>query len=94
MNFFPMFVVLILGTFGSIYLARKYSSRLAQVILTILGATSLWLLLNFIYARVTSNLVPDVLRFPVFPVIAFIVMAIVIHKIPKVEPQQKRKPKE
>jgi len=92
--FFPLFAVLVLGTFGSIYLARKYTGRIAQVILTILGATSLWLLLNFIYARITSSLVPDILRFPIFPVIAFIVMAIVIHKIPKIVPKEKRKAKE
>jgi len=89
-----MNTLFVVGTLGSIHLARKYTGRMAKVLLTITGAISLWTVLMSSYAQTIASPVPELLSFAVFPVVAFIVMTIIIQKVPKIDSKEKRKVKE
>ena len=87
-------VLFIFGVIGAVRLARQYTGRIAQVLLTIAGGLSLWLVLMSLYNLLLESPVPKILWIGVFPVVSLIVMALMIHKVPKIDSKEKRKVKE
>lgn len=89
---FLMFaLIFVTGLFGSVWLARKYTGRIAQVILTVTGALCLWIIAVVIYGSFISSPVPKILGFLIFPLVSLIIMAVVIQRVPKLDQKQKRK---
>ena len=84
-------VIFAVGVIGSIYLSRKYTMRVTQVMLTITGGLSLWIISVLLYTETIANPVPKILGLVILPVISLIFMALIIRKVPKVDSKQKRK---
>ncbi len=87
-------VFFILGVIGAVKLARQYTGRMARVLLTISGGVSLWLVLMNLYYMLLERPVPRFPSFAIFPIVSLIAMAIMIHKVPKIDSKEKRKVKE
>ena len=74
------------GVAGVGLLARRYTSLVAQVFLTIAGGICLWFALVGIYANFFMNIdnpIPFALTCGVLPVVSIIIIGIVVFKIPK-----------
>ena len=84
-------VIFAVGVIGSIYLSRKYTMRVTQVMLTITGGLSLWIISVLLYTETIANPVSKILGLVILPVISLIFMALIIRKVPKVDSKQKRK---
>ena len=90
-TFFMFILIFVTGLFGSGWLARKYTHRIAQVVLTFTGALCLWLIVVVFYGSFISSPVPKILGFVIFPLLSLIAMGIVIQLIPKLDQKEKRK---